>query len=158
MNYKWIKRTKSFISCSYVGPLLGRTCHVHLPSYPPSDAPASFTILNALTSSFYASHSNLREQILPSLQLFPRQFSSNQIDASISYHSNKPRSVHRTNTTTRESTAKMSQEDHRWLLETGKFSDFIIVCQDSKIKAHKLMLCAHSKYFENIMESDEKVP
>ncbi|EFQ26778.1 BTB/POZ domain-containing protein [Colletotrichum graminicola M1.001] len=33
------------------------------------------------------------------------------------------------------------------LLETGKFSDFTIICQSTKIRVHKVILGSHSGYF-----------
>ncbi|KAK1977855.1 BTB/POZ protein [Colletotrichum cereale] len=44
----------------------------------------------------------------------------------------------------------------RWLLETGKFSDFTIICQGTKFPAHKVVLYAQSGYFAALFDSNMK--
>ncbi|KAF6805387.1 hypothetical protein CSOJ01_09533 [Colletotrichum sojae] len=44
-------------------------------------------------------------------------------------------------------------ENHRWLLETGKFSDFVIECQGRRTAVHKIILCTHSEYFVKLFDS-----
>ncbi|KAF6836774.1 BTB/POZ domain-containing protein [Colletotrichum musicola] len=44
-------------------------------------------------------------------------------------------------------------ETYRWLLETGKFSDFVIDCQGRRTAVHKIILCAHSQYFVSLFDS-----
>ncbi|KAH0430906.1 BTB/POZ domain-containing protein [Colletotrichum camelliae] len=49
----------------------------------------------------------------------------------------------------------MSTEDHRWVLETGDFADFRIVCTDDGVEfnVHQLMLSLHSTYFARLFKS-----
>ncbi|KXH30607.1 BTB/POZ domain-containing protein [Colletotrichum nymphaeae SA-01] len=51
----------------------------------------------------------------------------------------------------------MAKEDHRWMLETGKLSDFKLICRGKEIHVHKIMLASHSKYFETFFNSSFKV-
>ncbi|KAI8306573.1 hypothetical protein K4K61_004344 [Colletotrichum sp. SAR11_59] len=50
----------------------------------------------------------------------------------------------------------MSTEDHRWILETGDFADFRIVCTDDGVdfNVHRLMLSLHSAYFARLFKSE----
>ncbi|KAF3797390.1 hypothetical protein GCG54_00009362 [Colletotrichum gloeosporioides] len=51
----------------------------------------------------------------------------------------------------------MVQDDHRWLLTTGRFSDFLICCEDFvDLNVHKLILSLHSDYFAQRFQ-DESV-
>ncbi|GKT62266.1 BTB/POZ domain-containing protein [Colletotrichum tofieldiae] len=45
----------------------------------------------------------------------------------------------------------------RWLLETGKLSDFTIICKRAEIRVHKVVLYAHSGYFAALLDSNMKV-
>ncbi|KZL67891.1 BTB/POZ domain-containing protein [Colletotrichum tofieldiae] len=44
----------------------------------------------------------------------------------------------------------------RWLLETGKLSDFTIICKSAEIRVHKVVLYAHSGYFAALLDSNMK--
>ncbi|GJC82960.1 kelch-like protein 17 [Colletotrichum liriopes] len=44
----------------------------------------------------------------------------------------------------------------RWLLETGKLSDFTIICKRAEIRVHKVVLYAHSGYFAALLDSNMK--
>ncbi|KAK1701367.1 BTB/POZ protein [Colletotrichum godetiae] len=50
----------------------------------------------------------------------------------------------------------MAEENHRWLIETGRLSDFKLICQGKEIHVHKTMLASHSKYFETLFSSGFK--
>ncbi|KXH62186.1 BTB/POZ domain-containing protein [Colletotrichum salicis] len=51
----------------------------------------------------------------------------------------------------------MAEENHRWMIEAGRLSDFKLICQGKEIHAHKTMLASHSKYFETLFNSGFKV-
>lgn len=51
----------------------------------------------------------------------------------------------------------MAEEDHRWMMQTGKLSDFTIICQDEKIQVHKVVLAMYSKQFEVMFHTGSKV-
>ncbi|KZL87498.1 btb poz domain-containing protein [Colletotrichum incanum] len=44
----------------------------------------------------------------------------------------------------------------RWLLETGKLSDFTIICKSTETRVHKVVLYAHSGYFAALLDSNMK--
>ncbi|KAK1971965.1 POZ domain-containing protein [Colletotrichum sublineola] len=44
--------------------------------------------------------------------------------------------------------------DGSWLLETGKFSDFTIVCQNTEFRVHKAVLYPQSDYFAALFDSN----
>ncbi|KAK2061536.1 hypothetical protein LY76DRAFT_466859, partial [Colletotrichum caudatum] len=44
-----------------------------------------------------------------------------------------------------------------WVREAGKFSDFAIVCKDTEIRAHRVVLYGQSGYFKALLDSDMKV-
>ncbi|EXF85580.1 BTB/POZ domain-containing protein [Colletotrichum fioriniae PJ7] len=48
----------------------------------------------------------------------------------------------------------MAEQDHRWMIETGRLSDFTIICQGEEIHVHKTMLVGHSKGFETFFNDD----
>ncbi|KAK1655990.1 BTB/POZ protein [Colletotrichum phormii] len=50
----------------------------------------------------------------------------------------------------------MAEENHRWMIETGRLSDFRLICQGKEIHVHKTMLASHSKYFETLFNSGFK--
>ncbi|KDN72390.1 putative BTB/POZ domain-containing protein [Colletotrichum sublineola] len=47
--------------------------------------------------------------------------------------------------------------DGSWLLETGKFSDFTIVCQNTEFRVHKAVLYPQSDYFAALFDSNMEV-
>ncbi|KAF4811924.1 BTB/POZ domain-containing protein [Colletotrichum siamense] len=49
----------------------------------------------------------------------------------------------------------MAIDNHRWLLETGEFTDFRIICADDgmEFNVHRLMLSIHSAYFARLFKS-----
>ncbi|KAK2780434.1 BTB/POZ domain-containing protein [Colletotrichum kahawae] len=49
----------------------------------------------------------------------------------------------------------MATDNHRWLLETGEFTDFRIICGDDGVEfnVHRLMLSIHSAYFARLFKS-----
>ena len=44
--------------------------------------------------------------------------------------------------------AGVSSESGRSLLESGKYSDYTIVCNDREWRVHKAVVCVESVYFE----------
>lgn len=53
----------------------------------------------------------------------------------------------------------MAKDNHRWLLETGEFTDFRIICADDGVEfnVHRLMLSIHSAYFARLFKSGFQV-
>ncbi|KAK1710535.1 BTB/POZ protein [Colletotrichum lupini] len=48
----------------------------------------------------------------------------------------------------------MAEEDHRWMIETGRLSDFKLICRGEVINVHKIILAGHSPLFETIFNDD----
>ncbi|KAK1533793.1 hypothetical protein CPAR01_10501 [Colletotrichum paranaense] len=48
----------------------------------------------------------------------------------------------------------MAEEDHRWMIETGRLSDFKLICRGEVINVHKIILAGHSRRFETIFNDD----
>ena len=43
------------------------------------------------------------------------------------------------------------------MLRSGKFSDFTIICKNRQFKAHKVILCAESGFFDKCCEGNFSV-
>ncbi|KAK1499657.1 hypothetical protein CTAM01_06851 [Colletotrichum tamarilloi] len=48
----------------------------------------------------------------------------------------------------------MAEEDHRWMIETDRLSDFKLICRGEVINVHKILLAGHSRRFETIFNDD----